>query len=119
MKISQAFTFEAAHHLPKVPPSHRCRRLHGHSYRVEIHLEGPVDSETGFLADFFDIEAVFQPVLAELDHFCLNDVPGLENPTAEISRSGSGTVSSPRCPISRPCGFTRPAIAGRSMRAVR
>ena len=83
MKISQAFTFEAAHHLPKVPPSHRCRRLHGHSYRVEIHLEGPVDPETGFLADFFDIEAAFQPILADLDHFCLNDVAGLENPTAE------------------------------------
>jgi 6-pyruvoyltetrahydropterin/6-carboxytetrahydropterin synthase len=83
MKITQAFTFEAAHHLPHVPPTHRCRRLHGHSYRVEIRLEGPVDPVTGFVADFFDVEHAFAPLLAELDHHCLNDIEGLANPTAE------------------------------------
>lgn len=83
MKIVQAFSFEAAHHLPNVQPSHRCHRLHGHSYRVELKLEGPVDPVTGFVADFFDIEKAFAPVLARLDHFCLNDVEGLDNPTAE------------------------------------
>lgn len=83
MKISQAFTFEAAHRLPHVPPAHRCSRLHGHSYRVEIRLEGAVDPKTGFVVDFFEIEAAFGPLLAQLDHHCLNDVPGLENPTAE------------------------------------
>jgi 6-pyruvoyltetrahydropterin/6-carboxytetrahydropterin synthase len=83
MKITQAFTFEAAHRLPHVPEKHRCRRMHGHSYRVELRLEGPVDPVTGFVIDFFDVEAAFQPLLAVLDKACLNEVPGLENPTAE------------------------------------
>lgn len=83
MKISQAFRFEAAHRLPHVPPTHRCHRLHGHSYRVEIIVEGPVDPVTGFVVDFFDLEAAFAPLHQTLDHQCLNDVAGLENPTAE------------------------------------
>ena len=83
MKISQAFRFEAAHRLPNVPPSHRCSRLHGHSYRIEVQLDGPVDPVTGFVADFFDMEASFAEITHALDHQCLNDVAGLENPTAE------------------------------------
>lgn len=83
MKISQAFRFEAAHRLPNVPPTHRCHRLHGHSYRVELIVEGPVDPRSGFVVDFFDLEAAFGPLLATLDHQCLNEVAGLENPTAE------------------------------------
>ena len=83
MKVTQAFNFEAAHRLPHVPPSHRCRRMHGHSYRVLLTLDGPADPVTGFVIDFFDIEAAFAPVLAELDKNCLNEVAGLENPTAE------------------------------------
>jgi 6-pyruvoyltetrahydropterin/6-carboxytetrahydropterin synthase len=83
ISITQAFTFEAAHHLPNVPDTHRCRRLHGHSYRVELTLKGEVDPHSGFVLDFFDVEAVFQPVLQRLDHYLLNDVEGLENPTAE------------------------------------
>jgi len=83
MKISQAFRFEAAHRLPQVPPTHRCHRLHGHSYRVEIIVDGPVDPATGFVVDFFDLEAAFAPLHRALDHQCLNEVEGLENPTAE------------------------------------
>ena len=83
MKITQAFTFEAAHRLPKVPATHRCHRLHGHSYRVEITLEGEVDPATGFVIDFFDVEEIFAPVLKQLDHFYLNDIAGLDNPTVE------------------------------------
>ena len=83
MRITQAFTFESAHRLPRVAPSHRCFNMHGHSYRVELHLDGPVNPETGFVIDFFDIETVFQPLLKQLDHHCLNDIDGLENPTAE------------------------------------
>lgn len=83
MRITQAFEFEAAHHLPNVPPQHRCKRLHGHSYRVELRLEGSVHPHSGFVVDFFDIEAVFEPLLARLDHHCLNEIEGLENPTAE------------------------------------
>lgn len=83
MKITQAFEFEAAHHLPNVPASHRCKRLHGHSYRIELRLEGKVDLRTGFVVDFFDVEAAFGPLLERLDHHCLNEIDGLENPTAE------------------------------------
>jgi 6-pyruvoyltetrahydropterin/6-carboxytetrahydropterin synthase len=83
MKVNQAFRFEAAHRLPQVPVSHRCHRMHGHSYRVELQLQGPVDPTNGFVVDFFDIENAFAPLLAELDHHCLNEIGGLENPTAE------------------------------------
>ncbi|HWA88574.1 MAG TPA: 6-carboxytetrahydropterin synthase QueD [Rhizomicrobium sp.] len=83
MRVTQAFTFEAAHRLPHVGPNHKCRREHGHSYRVEIQLEGDVDNHTGFVTDFFDIERAFGPSLEMLDHHLLNEVTGLENPTAE------------------------------------
>ena len=83
MKISQAFSFEAAHLLPNVAEGHRCCRLHGHSYRVELRLEGPVDPATGFVADFSAIEAAFKPLLERLDHHYLNEIEGLENPTTE------------------------------------
>lgn len=83
MKISQAFRFEAAHYLPHVPDTHRCRRLHGHSYRVEIQLDGPVDPRTGFVVDFFDLEQAFADIVGTLDHRCLNEIEGLANPTAE------------------------------------
>lgn len=83
MKITQAFRFEAAHWLPGVAVEHRCHRLHGHSYRVELRLQGGVDPQTGFVVDFFDVEKAFQPLLRLTDHHCLNDIPGLENPTAE------------------------------------
>ncbi|MFO1128876.1 MAG: 6-carboxytetrahydropterin synthase QueD [Rhodospirillales bacterium] len=84
MRITQAFRFEAAHRLPGVPATHRCHRLHGHSYRVELTLEGPVDPVSGFVVDFFAVEAAFQPLLARLDHWLLNEVEGLANPTAEL-----------------------------------
>ena len=99
MKITQAFTFEAAHRLPKVPESHRCHRMHGHSYRVELVLEGPVDPETGFVVDFFDVEAAFGPLLLRLDHYCLNEVEGLENPTAENIAVWIWTRSKPLLPL--------------------
>src|SRR5579863_6977243 len=83
MIITQAFSFEAAHFLPNVPPTHRCHAMHGHSYRVELKDEGPVDAKTGFVVDFFEIEAAFAPLLKTLDHHCLNEIEGLENPTAE------------------------------------
>ncbi len=83
MRITQAFTFEAAHRLPNVPEGHRCRRMHGHPYRVEVRIEGSVDPHSGFVVDFFDVEAAFAPLMERLDHNCLNEVQGLENPTAE------------------------------------
>jgi 6-pyruvoyltetrahydropterin/6-carboxytetrahydropterin synthase len=83
MKVTQAFMFEAAHRLPYVPDGHKCKNMHGHSYRVELTFEGPVDPKTGFVVDFFDIEKAVHPLLSRVDHHVLNEVNGLENPTAE------------------------------------
>ncbi len=84
VELAKTFTFEAAHHLPHVPPQHKCRRLHGHSYRVEIVVRGEVDPELGWLMDFDAIRQAFEPIRLQLDHYYLNDIPGLENPTSEI-----------------------------------
>lgn len=81
--IGRSYQFESAHFLPKVPQGHRCRNLHGHNYRVEVVLHGEVD-ERGFVKDFGEIDAEMAPLIATLDHTLLNEVPGLENPTAEI-----------------------------------
>ncbi len=83
MEIFKIFTLEAAHRLPHVPPGHKCARLHGHSFRVEIHVSGPVDPERGWVMDFADLTRAFAPLYEQLDHRFLNDVPGLENPTSE------------------------------------
>jgi 6-pyruvoyltetrahydropterin/6-carboxytetrahydropterin synthase len=83
MDIFKEFTFEAAHRLPNVPEGHKCARLHGHSYRVEVHVRGPIDA-VGWVMDFADIKTAFQPIHDRLDHFYLNDIAGLENPTSEV-----------------------------------
>ena len=69
--------------MPFVPEGHKCGRLHGHSYRVEVHAAGPVDPLSGWLIDFGDIKSAFKPLLEQLDHYYLNDIKGLENPTSE------------------------------------
>ncbi len=84
MEIFREFTFEAAHRLPAVPAGHKCARLHGHSFRVEVHVTGPVGADTGWVLDFADVTAAFEPVRDQLDHYYLNDIPGLENPTSEV-----------------------------------
>lgn len=83
MDIFKEFTFEAAHRLPNVPPGHKCARLHGHSYRVELHVRGAVDEHGGWVMDFADIKTAFFPILSQLDHYYLNEIQGLENPTSE------------------------------------
>ena len=85
VELTKEFRFEAAHRLPMVPPEHKCHRLHGHSFRIEITVAGEVDARTGWFVDYAGITAVVEPVLrAELDHRTLNDVPGLENATSEV-----------------------------------
>lgn len=84
VKLVKSFRFEAAHALPNVPERHKCRRMHGHSYRVEVAVRGPVDHRTGWLMDFAEIEERFESVRERLDHRVLNDVDGLQNPTAEM-----------------------------------
>ena len=83
VSLVREFTFEAAHRLPNVPQGHKCGRLHGHSFRVELRCEGEVDSDTGWLLGFAEIKRAFDPFLEQLDHHCLNEIDGLENPTAE------------------------------------
>jgi len=82
-RLTKAFYFEAAHMLPKVPPTHKCARVHGHSYKVIVAVEGEVDPEVGWLYDHSRISDYMEPICKELDHRFLNDIPGLENPTAE------------------------------------
>jgi 6-pyruvoyltetrahydropterin/6-carboxytetrahydropterin synthase len=83
MDIFKIFTIEAAHRLPHVPPGHKCERLHGHSFRVEVHVSGDADAHSGWVMDFADIKAAFRPLFERLDHHYLNDIDGLENPTSE------------------------------------
>ena len=83
MDIFKIFHIEAAHRLTGVPPGHKCARLHGHSFRVEIHVSGEVDPHTGWVIDFAEIKAIFAPIYARLDHNYLNDIEGLDNPTSE------------------------------------
>lgn len=83
MDIFKEFTFEAAHRLPNVPPNHKCARLHGHSFRCEVHVSGTVGRETGWVIDFADIKDAFEPLRLQLDHNYLNEIEGLSNPTSE------------------------------------
>lgn len=83
MILRKSFQIEAAHRLPKVPPGHKCGRLHGHSFIIEVVVSGPVDPEMGWVMDYAEIKAAFHPLYQELDHNYLNDIPGLENPTSE------------------------------------
>lgn len=83
VELCREYRFEAAHRLPMVPPGHRCARLHGHSYKVEISICGPVSEETGWLIDFYDLDRAVAPIVDALDHQTLNEIAGLENPTCE------------------------------------
>ncbi len=83
MEVFREFSFDSAHFLPLSPEGHKCRRLHGHTFHIGLHVGGPVDPERGWILAFADIEAAFDPLHEALDHRLLNDVEGLENPTSE------------------------------------
>ena len=83
MRIYKQFQIEAAHLLPNLPAEHKCRRLHGHSFMIGVHVEGKLDSRLGWVMDFADISEAVLPVLDRIDHRYLNDIAGLENPTSE------------------------------------
>jgi 6-pyruvoyltetrahydropterin/6-carboxytetrahydropterin synthase len=83
MDIFRVFQVEAAHRLPNVPEGHKCARLHGHSFRIEVHVSGALGKETGWVMDFAELRRIFQPVYDQLDHHYLNEIEGLENPTSE------------------------------------
>lgn len=84
VEIVKDFRFEAAHFLPNVPEGHKCRRIHGHSFRGELAIRGEVDPVTGWVVDFAVLKAALDPIVAQLDHYLLNDVDGLKNPTSEV-----------------------------------
>ena len=84
VRLTKDFTFESAHTLPHVPAGHKCARIHGHSFKVEISVEGDVDPILGWLIDHSDISRAMGPIVEELDHAYLNDISGLENPTFEV-----------------------------------
>ena len=83
VRLSKQFHFEAAHDLPTFPDGHKCRRLHGHSFRFDVVVEGEVDPIKGYLIDYGDIKVVTDPLVSRLDHYHLNQIPGLDNPTSE------------------------------------
>lgn len=83
MEVFRVFQIEAAHWLPNVPEGHKCSRLHGHSFRVEVHVRGEVGQDSGWVMDFADLGKAFRPLFEQLDHYCLNDIEGLSNPTSE------------------------------------
>jgi 6-pyruvoyltetrahydropterin/6-carboxytetrahydropterin synthase len=83
VELVKEFSFEAAHLLPNVAQGHKCRRLHGHSFRCEIAVRGAVNPEVGWFIDYANISEVFGPLRKKLDHNYLNEIPGLQNPTSE------------------------------------
>lgn len=98
MEIWKEFTFEAAHRLPNVPPDHKCARLHGHSYRVRLTVRGELDPHLGWVVDFDTIREAFEPVRARLDHYYLNEIEGLANPTSELLARWIWERTKPRLP---------------------
>lgn len=84
VRLVKDFRFEAAHRLPKVPAGHKCARLHGHSFRVDVEVEGEVDPDSGWLIDYAEISEAFAPLRDRLDHHYLNEIEGLANPTSEV-----------------------------------
>jgi 6-pyruvoyltetrahydropterin/6-carboxytetrahydropterin synthase len=84
VRLSKSFSFEAAHDLPSFPPNHKCRRLHGHSFHFDVVVEGEVDATKGYLIDYGDISAAVEPIVRQLDHYYLNEIDGLSNPTSEM-----------------------------------
>jgi len=97
--LTKTFDFEAAHWLPTFPENHKCRRLHGHSFHVDVIVEGEVPLEKGFLIDYGDIKAAVAPIQAQLDHYLLNDIEGLSNPTAEMLAKWVYDRLKPRLPL--------------------
>ena len=78
MELRKTFQFEAAHYLPNLPKEHKCNRLHGHSFKVEIVVEGECDPKLGWVIDYSDITKAFKPLWEQLDHHYLNEIEGLE-----------------------------------------
>jgi 6-pyruvoyltetrahydropterin/6-carboxytetrahydropterin synthase len=99
VELRKTFQFEAAHLLPRLPKSHKCRRLHGHSFKVEIVVAGECDPKLGWLMDYAEISRRFKPIWEKLDHNYLNEIPGLKNPTSEEIAVWIWKKLKPRLPL--------------------
>ena len=99
IELRKTFQFEAAHRLPMLPETHKCFRLHGHSFQVELVVAGETDPRMGWLVDYADISAVFKPIWEQLDHNYLNEIPGLQNPTSENVAMWIWSQLKPRLPM--------------------
>ena len=97
-RLTKDFFFESAQTLPKVPAGHKCAHMHGHSFKVEVSVEGEVDPDSGWIYDHAQISETMQPLVAQLDHAYLNDIPGLENPTIELMAAWFWKKLAPHCP---------------------
>ncbi len=97
-RIIKDFRFEAAQTLPKLPSSHKCTRMHGHSFKVEIAVEGEIDPSVGWVYDHAEISRAMAPLMDLLDHAYLNEIPGLENPTIELMAAWLWRKLSPQLP---------------------
>lgn len=82
--IFKELTFDAAHFLPNVPEGHKCRNIHGHTYRLKVYITGQIDEHTGWVADFAELKKSVKSVVEEVDHKLLNNIEGLDNPTCEL-----------------------------------
>jgi len=82
-RIIKDFRFEAAQTLPNLPGTHKCTNMHGHSFKVEIAIEGEVDPHIGWVYDHAEISRAMAPIMEQVDHAYLNEIEGLENPTIE------------------------------------
>lgn len=83
-RLERSYRFEAAHFLPRVPAGHKCARMHGHSYEIQIAIEGEVDATLGWVMDFAALDEYAMPLVKLLDHQILNEIEGLDNPTIEL-----------------------------------
>lgn len=97
-RLTKTFEFEAAQTLPNVPAGHKCRRMHGHSFTVEVSVEGEVDPKVGWVYDHAEISKAMGPLIEQLDHCYLNDIEGLENPTIENMAAWFWRRIEPQCP---------------------
>ena len=97
-RLTKDFTFEAAQTLPCAPEGHKCRQMHGHSFKVEVSVEGEVDKATGWFYDHAQISQAMRPLLEDLDHGYLNEIPGLSNPTIENMAAWFWERLAPQCP---------------------
>ena len=118
VRLSKSFHFEAAHDLPTFPEGHKCRQMHGHSFKIEVSVEGEVDPKIGWFYDHADISKAMRPLLEDLDHGYLNEVPGLANPTIENMAAWFWQKLAPQCPGLAEIEVTLVSASGASRRIV-